>query len=202
MFEKYIESARRALFFARYEVSQLGATSIETEHVLLGLIRESTGPVARVLALSQVSLGDIRREIEGRSVFQQRLSTSVEVPFSAETQRVLGYAAEEADRLLHSYIGTEHLLLALLREEASVAGSILKMHGVRSEDARMTIVKLLAEPSTASISSPHPEVSEQIEHIKLLVQELAGTPPGSSQARELVERLGLKLDALKRDFVG
>src|SRR3989442_8205878 len=76
MFERYTEAARRTLFFARYEASRLGATSIETGHVLLSLIRENKGLVAQVLALSQVSLADIRREIESRSVFREKVSTS------------------------------------------------------------------------------------------------------------------------------
>lgn len=199
MFERYTESAKRALFFARYEVSQLGATSIQPEHILLGLTREGSGLVAQILALSQVSPDDIRGEIERRSVFREKISTSVEIPFSAETKRVLQFAAEEADRLRHSYIGTEHLLLGLLREEASGAPSILAMHGLRSDDVRSTIVKLLAEPPTASESSTRLEISEQIEQVKLLVQQLEGMPSGS-QARALVERIRRQLDALKRHF--
>ena len=111
MFERYTERARRVLFFARYEASQLGSISIETEHLLLGLIREGKGLTSRIFARSHLSLESIRKEIEGRTVFREKVSTSVEIPFSAETKRVLQFAAEEADRLLHNYIGTEHLLL-------------------------------------------------------------------------------------------
>ena len=121
MFERYTERARRVLFFARYEASQLGSISIETEHLLLGLIREGKGLTSRIFARSRLSLENIRKEIEGRTVFREKVSTSVEIPFSAETKRVLQFAAEEADRLLHNYIGTEHLLLGILREERSVA---------------------------------------------------------------------------------
>ena len=117
MFERYTERARRVLFFARYEASQLGSISIETEHLLLGLIREGKGLTSRIFARSHLSLENIRKEIEGRTVFREKVSTSVEIPFSAETKRVLQFAAEEADRLLHNYIGTEHLLLGILREE-------------------------------------------------------------------------------------
>jgi ATP-dependent Clp protease ATP-binding subunit ClpC len=99
MFERFTESARQALFFARYEVTQLGATSIETEHLLLGLTRESKGIIAQILALSHVSPNDIRKEVESRSVFRQKIATSVEIPFGAETKRVLQFAAEEADRV-------------------------------------------------------------------------------------------------------
>lgn len=188
MFERYTESARRALFFARYEVSHLGATSIETEHLLLGLLREGQGLVARILApLSE----NIRRDIEARSVFQEKIATSVEVPFSAETKRVLTFAAEEADRLLHNYIGTEHLLLALLREGNSVAGSILMTHGLRLNEVRLQIVNLLAEPAT-------PSVFDQIDQIKSLVEQLARTAPDTNEARDLVERISDDLDGLRR----
>ena len=99
MFERYTERARRVLFFARYEASQLGSISIETEHLLLGLIREGKGLTSRIFARSHLSLENIRKEIEGRTVFREKVSTSVEIPFSAETKRVLQFAAEEADRL-------------------------------------------------------------------------------------------------------
>jgi ATP-dependent Clp protease ATP-binding subunit ClpC len=202
MFERYTESARRVLFFARYEVSQLGATSIESEHVLLGLVRENKGIVARILALSQVSPDAIRRQIVNRSAFREKIATSVEIPFSAETKRVLQFTAEEADRLGHSYIGTEHLLLALLREERSAAASILTTLGLRLDEVRRTTAELSAEPSTAPVSPPHVAVSEQIEKINFWVQQLAGTPSGSSESRELVERIGRELDVLKRNLGG
>src|SRR6185369_7926441 len=125
MFERYTERARRVLFFARYEATQMGSTSIETEHLLLGLIREGKGLTSRIFARSHLSLDSIRKEIEGRTVFREKVATSVDIPFSADTKRVLQFAAEEADRLLHTYIGTEHLLLGILREERSVAASIL-----------------------------------------------------------------------------
>src|SRR5256885_1832073 len=121
MFERYTERARRVLFFARYEASQLGSISIETEHLLLGLIREGKGLTSRIFARSHLSLENIRKEIEGRTVFREKVSTSVELPFSPETKRVLQFAAEEADRLLHNYIGTEDRLrrrAALPRRQA------------------------------------------------------------------------------------
>src|SRR5690348_4235843 len=145
MFERYMERARRVLFFARYEATQLGSTSIETEHLLLGLIREGKGLTSRIFARSHLSLESIRKEIEGRTVFREKVSTSVEIPFSAETKRVLTFAAEEADRLLHTYIGTEHLLLGILREERSVAASILYEKGMRLASVRDDIVQLLNE---------------------------------------------------------
>jgi len=148
MFERYTERARRVLFFARYEATQLGSTSIETEHLLLGLIREGKGLTSRIFARSHLSLESIRKEIEGRTIFKEKVSTSVDIPFSPETKRVLQSSAEEADRLLHTYIGTEHLLLGLLREEHSVASSILHEKGMRLSSVRDDIVQLLNEKTT------------------------------------------------------
>src|SRR5213596_3060586 len=160
MFERYTERARRVLFFARYEASQLGSISIETEHLLLGLIREGKGLTSRIFARSHLSLENIRKEIEGRTVFREKVSTSVEIPFSAETKRVLQFAAEEADRLLHNYIGTEHLLLGILREERSVAASILMEKGMRLNSVRDDIVQLLNEKTTLTRVKETPLLAE------------------------------------------
>src|SRR6188768_1677079 len=160
MFERYTERARRVLFFARYEASQLGSISIETEHLLLGLIREGKGLTSRIFARSHLSLESIRKEIEGRTVFREKVSTSVEIPFSAETKRVLQFAADEADRLLHNYIGTEHLLLGILREERSVAASILMEKGMRLQSVREDIQQLLSEKTTLTRVKETPLLAE------------------------------------------
>ncbi|HUL74630.1 MAG TPA: ATP-dependent Clp protease ATP-binding subunit [Vicinamibacterales bacterium] len=160
MFERYTERARRVLFFARYEATQLGSTSIETEHLLLGLIREGKGLTSRIFNRSHLSLESIRKEIEGRTVFREKVSTSVDIPFSAETKRVLQFAAEEADRLLHTYIGTEHLLLGILREERSVAASILYEKGMRLASVREDIVQLLNEKTAPARPKETPLLAE------------------------------------------
>ena len=165
MFERYTERARRVLFFARYEASQLGSISIETEHLLLGLIREGKGLTSRIFARSHLSLESIRKEIEGRTVFREKVSTSVEIPFSAETKRVLQFAAEEADRLLHNYIGTEHLLLGILREERSVAATILMEKGMRLNTVREDIVALLNEKTTLTRVKETPLLAERRDHL-------------------------------------
>src|SRR5881275_1419191 len=150
MFERYTERARRVLFFARYEASQLGSISIETEHLLLGLIREGKGLTSRIFARSHLSLENIRKEIEGRTVFREKVSTSVEIPFSAETKRVLQFAAEEAEHLLHG----------ILREERSVAASILMEKGMRLNTVREDIVQLLNEKTTLTRVKETPLLAE------------------------------------------
>ncbi len=131
MFEKYTEKARRVIFFARYEASQFGSPFIETEHLLLGLIREDKNLTNRFFPKANASIDSIRKEIEGRTVIRDKVSTSVDLPFSDESKRALNAAAEESERLSHKHIGTEHMLLGLLREEKSVAAEILRERGLR-----------------------------------------------------------------------
>src|ERR1700739_3338485 len=143
MFERYTEKARRVIFFARYEASQFGAHAIEPEHLLLGLMREDKTLTSKFFPRSQLNIESIRKEIEGRTLLREKISTSVELPLAPETKRVLHYAHEESDRLQNRHIGTEHLLLALLREERSLAHEILyerglRLHSVRDEIARQS----------------------------------------------------------------
>ena len=97
MFERYTEKARRVIFFARYEASQYGSPFIETEHLLLGLLREDKALANRFLR-THGSIESIRKEIESRITVRERISTSVEVPLSQECKRILTFAAEEAER--------------------------------------------------------------------------------------------------------
>ena len=125
MFERYTEKARRVIFFARYEASQYGSPYIETEHLLLGLVREDMRIFLRLKFLNAEA---VRSEIDARSLKRPSFPTIIDLPLSNESRRVLAYAAEEADRLEHGHIGTEHLLLGLLRENGSYAAEILRNH--------------------------------------------------------------------------
>lgn len=136
MFEKYSEKARRVIFFARYEASQLGSNCIETEHILLGLLREDKALMSRFFPRVDAVVDSIRRDIEGASGIREKVSTSVELPLSEKSKRVLSLANEESERLLSSYIGTEHLLLGLLQDESSVATSLLYEKGLRVSKVR------------------------------------------------------------------
>src|ERR1700733_2140473 len=120
MFERYTEKARRTIFFARYEASLFGSPYIEPEYFLLGLLREDKALAHRFLR-SQTTVESIRKQVEGHTTPGPKVSTSVDLPLSQECKRVLEYGAEEAGRLQHKYIDTEHLLLGLLREERSFA---------------------------------------------------------------------------------
>ena len=156
MFERYTEKARRVIFFARYEASQFGSPYIESEHLLLGLIREDKALANRFLR-SHAAVESIRKQIEAHTQVREKVSTSVDLPLSHECKRVLAYAAEEAERLSHKHIGTEHLLLGLLREEKCFAAEILHERGlrlatIREELARSQSDKLLSNrPKESSL---------------------------------------------------
>jgi len=160
MFERYTERARRVIFFARYEASQLGSSSIESEHLLLGLIREGKGLTSRIFSKSQISMESIRKEIEGRAVYRDKVSTSVDIPLSPESKKVLGYASEEAERMLHTHIGTEHILLGLMREEQCVAANILANKGLGLPAVREDVVQLLNEKTNVGKAKETPLLSE------------------------------------------
>ncbi|MBZ5515987.1 MAG: ATP-dependent Clp protease ATP-binding subunit [Acidobacteriia bacterium] len=149
MFERYTEKARRVIFFARYEASQFGSPYIETEHLLLGLLREDKALTNRFLR-SHASIESIRRQIEGRTTVREKVSTSVDLPLSPECKRVLAYAAEEAERLQHKHIGTEHLLLGLLREDKSFAAEILHERGLRLSTIREELSRTQNDKVSAS----------------------------------------------------
>ena len=191
MFERYTESARRALFFARYESSELGSLSIEPEHLLLGLLRDKRA----ISTLVPVSLEGLKEEIEKSVAFREKISTSVEIPFSEPAKQVLQFAAEEADGLHHTHLGTEHMLLGLLREEQSAAARALAARGVRLADVRDTVERL---PKRLELSPPS-GVQMAIDAIKSLVADLARAPRDSPEARELVTKIHAVLDGLLND---
>ena len=160
MFERYTEKARRVIFFARYEASQFGAPAIEPEHLLLGLMREDKTLTARFFPRAQVSIESIRKEIEGRTLLREKISTSVELPLAPETKRVLAYAHEESDRLQHRHIGTEHLLLGLLREDRSMAAEILYERGLRLNAVRDEIARQSGADARSSQKKDTPHLVE------------------------------------------
>src|SRR5271154_532803 len=144
VFERYTEKARRVIFFARYEASQYGSPYIETEHLLLGLMREDKALANRFLR-SHGSIEAIRKEIEQRITIRERISTSVEVPLSQESKRILNFATEEAERLGHKHVGTEHLLLGILREEKCFGAEILQERGLRLSALREELARSSGE---------------------------------------------------------
>jgi hypothetical protein len=143
MFERYVEKARRVIFFARYEASQLGAPYIEAEHLLLGMLREDRS------LRNQLPVGaaeQIRKRIEEGAPHGQRISTSVDLPLSKESKRALHYAAEESQALGHDHIDCGHLVLGIMRVETSTVAVLLEEFGIDYEGYR----KFVAEPVAAA----------------------------------------------------
>lgn len=144
MFERYTEVARRAIFFARYDASMFGSSCIETEHLLLGLLREDRSFRNRLPAGADEQ---IRKRIEERVPQPvQRISTSVDMPLSQDSKRALACAAEESAALRHPSIDCCHLLLGLLHIEASTAAVLLREFGIEYAGYR----EVVAAPSRLS----------------------------------------------------
>jgi len=133
MFERYTEKARRVIFFSRYEASQYGSPEIDTEHLLLGLIREDK---SLHRWLPKASPKTIRRRVDDHSPKHPSISTAVDLPLNEAAKRVLKYAADEADRLANKHIGTEHIFLGLLDEEDCFAAKLLREGGADAAKLR------------------------------------------------------------------
>ena len=188
MFERYTEKARRVIFFARYEASQFGSPDIETEHLLLGLLREDKALTNRVLR-SHASVESIRQQIEGHTTIREKVSTSVDLPLSNESKRVLAYAGEEAERLNHKHIGTEHLLLGLLREEKSFAAQILMERGLQLGQLREELARQPHEATQGQRpSSGLDELSSYVGDLVDQTQPLVGREDEVNRLIELLCR--------------
>jgi hypothetical protein len=163
MFERYTETARRTIFFGRYEASHFGSAYIETEHLLLGLFREDKALANQLLA-SYSKLEAVRRSITQRGTTGLKVSTSVDLPLSEESKRALAYAAEESERMNHKHIGTVHLLLGLLREEKSFAAQLLREQGLTLDLVREQAQQSeppLAQGESASIAGLDQWIAER-----------------------------------------
>jgi ATP-dependent Clp protease ATP-binding subunit ClpC len=141
MFERYTEKARRVIFFARYEASQFGANAIEVEHILLGLLREDKQLAQRFFRSPASTVESIRKQIESRAVLRDKIPSSIDLPLSPSAKRVLSFAADESDRFQNRHIGTEHLLLGILREEKSPAAVLLYDRGLRLNQIRDDLMR-------------------------------------------------------------
>jgi ATP-dependent Clp protease ATP-binding subunit ClpC len=176
MFEKYNEKARRALFFARYEASKLGSRVIESEHILLGILREGEETVGEILRRFQVKPEDIRREIEGERVFVERISSTAELPLSEESKKILAYASHEAESMLHATVGSEHLLIGILRVEGCMAMRILTQHGFDVYTVREEVLSIAKEREASQQKKELPFLSEYGRDLTALAAESSFDP--------------------------
>ncbi|MEM9291777.1 MAG: ATP-dependent Clp protease ATP-binding subunit [Acidobacteriota bacterium] len=176
MFEKYNEKARRALFFARYEASKLGSRVIESEHILLGVLREGEETVHEIFRRFHIKPEEVRREIEGERVFVERISSTAELPLSEESKKVLAYASHEAESMLHSAVGSEHLLIGLLRVEGCVAMRILAQFGLDVYTVREEVLNIVKEREAAEQKKELPFLTEYGRDLTALAAEDAFDP--------------------------
>jgi hypothetical protein len=160
VFERFTERARQVIVLAQDEARALRHNYIGTEHLLLGLLREEEGLAARVLETLDVSLEDVRAQVE-RIIGSGEEVTTGQIPFTPRTKKVIELALREALSLGHNYIGTEHLLLGLVREGEGVGMRILLDLGVNQDEIRNDVIRLLAGPAGA-----------RVEHVAPLAQDL------------------------------
>ncbi len=151
MFERFTEKAIKVIMLAQEEARRLGHNFVGTEQVLLGLIGEGTGIAAKTLKSMGVNLKDARIEVE-KIIGRGSGFVAVEIPFTPRAKRVLELSWDEARQLGHNYIGTEHLLLGLIREGEGVAARVLENLGVDLNKVRSNVIKMLGDskPQTAS----------------------------------------------------
>ena len=137
MFERYTEKARRVIFFARDEVSRYGSSRIQSEHLLLGLLKVDENLIRSLP--SDSSIEEIRKELEHNIETGKPLPTSVGVPFSPECELIAAFALEEINQLNHDRVETDHLLLGILHG-GSPASQILQKHGLEYSAVRERVV--------------------------------------------------------------
>ncbi len=148
MFKRFTERARRVIILAREEAERHHHEYLGTEHILLGVLKDGGGIAITVLQKAGLSIDQIRLEVERHLPRNANSLIVGEIPFTPKAKKVLEYAVEEARLMGHNYIGTEHLLLGLLKEKEGIAAKVLNTLGIRLVETREKILNLLQEPAT------------------------------------------------------
>jgi len=178
MFERFTDRSRRVIVLAQEEARMLDHNYIGTEHILLGLIRESDGCAARALESLEISLGAVRQQVE-EIIGRGQEAPSGPVPFTPRAKKVLALSLRESLQLGHNYIGTEHILLGLLREGDGVAAQVLVRLGADLNRVRQQVIQLLHGYSGQDVES-------------------AGSRPGGRAPADLPDDALARFDALDR----
>src|SRR5512145_2910694 len=162
MFEKFTERGRKVIVYAREEAERLQNDYLGTEHILLGTLREEDGIPVAVLRKMGIDIDQIRMEVERNLPSSGNTLTFGDIPFTPRAKKVLEYAVEEARLLGHNYIGSEHLLLGLIREEEGIGGKILRSFGVNLLGSRQLVINYLRRSATqvSAKKSPTPALDE------------------------------------------
>ena len=140
----FTERVRKVLAMAREEAHRLQHEYVGTEHILLGLLLEGKGIASAVLEKLSIDVSEVRQEIENIVPMGRASPTNVDLPYTSRAKKALELSMMEARDLTHNYVGTEHLLLGILREEKGIAAQVLAHAGLRIEDARAETLRLLA----------------------------------------------------------
>ncbi|MGA0870265.1 MAG: Clp protease N-terminal domain-containing protein, partial [Planctomycetota bacterium] len=136
MFDRFTDRAKKVMSFARQEAQKFNHEYIGTEHILLGLVQEGSGVAANVLKNMNIDLEKVRHEVEKIVKTGPSMVTMGQLPFTPRAKKVLELSMEEASQLNHNYIGTEHLLLGLIKENEGIAAQVLRNRGVQLDEVR------------------------------------------------------------------
>ena len=162
MFERFTDRARRVVVFAQEEARLLNHNYIGTEHVLLGLVREGEGVAAQALTSMGIGLDAVRGQVE-KIIGQGQAAPAGHIPFTPRAKKVLELSLREALQLGHNYIGTEHILLGLLREGEGVAAQVLQQLGADLNRVRQTVIQLLSGYTLGKERGPSAALHEEVQ---------------------------------------
>ncbi len=182
MFERFTDRARRVIVLAQEEAKMLNHNYIGTEHILLGLIHEGEGVAAKALEQLEISLDDVREQVT-EIIGPGQQPPAGHIPFTPRAKKVLELSLREALQLGHNYIGTEHILLGLIREGEGVAAQVLQKLGADLNRVRQTVIQLLSGYQAGK------------ETVSVGANEHAGADKGS----QILDQFGTNLTARARE---
>jgi ATP-dependent Clp protease ATP-binding subunit ClpC len=159
MFDRFTDRAKKVMSFARQEAQKFNHEYIGTEHILLGLVQEGSGVAANVLKNMNIDLDKVRHEVEKIVKTGPSMVTMGQLPFTPRAKKVLELSMEEASQLNHNYIGTEHLLLGLIKESEGIAAQVLMNLGVKLDEVREEVLEFLGASDGGSEEESEPETS-------------------------------------------
>jgi ATP-dependent Clp protease ATP-binding subunit ClpA len=200
MFEQFTDRARRVVVLAQEEARMLNHNYIGTEHILLGLIHEGEGVAAKALESLGISLEAVRQQVE-EIIGQGQQAPSGHIPFTPRAKKVLELTRREAEQLGHNYIGTEHILLGLIREGNGVAAQVLVMLGADLNRVRLTVIQLLhghpaKEPGSTRSAAQElrlpPRLQARLDEVEqrlAAIEQRLGTGPDTSDLDEQIAQV-------------
>ena len=190
MFERFTDRARKVMALANQEAQHFNHEYIGTEHILLGLVKEGAGVGANVLKNLNVDLGKVRHEVEKLVKHEPEIAAVGRLPQTPQAKKAIEYAIEEARKLNHNYVGTEHLLLGLLREQDAVADKVLMNLGLKLEAVREEVLNLLGVSAARTVPSQgsNEHIQCAIEHLES-AKDSAAAEGNHSRAAKVLEQV-------------